>query len=271
MTAEKPLAGKRVVITRAAEQAQELAARLEQHGAEVLLLPTLSFQAAQNSAQLDEAIRGLSRFDWILFTSRNAVRFFCERCRALGLDPPSGYTARPQIAAVGPATAEAARQQGIRVARVASRFLGQGLVEDLRSDLAGAKILLPRSNRAREELPVALRSLGALVTEVVAYETGVPAAPDRKLLDRILVGEVDAVTFTSPSAFEHFLEMAGAEQLRKVAGSLALAAIGPVTAAAIREAGFAVDIEAEESTADGLTAALVAYFTQGKSAGAKAP
>ncbi len=271
MSEGKPLAGKRVVVTRALEQAQEMLAQLGQSGAEVLLLPTLAFRAPQNTAPLDEAIGKCDGFDWILFTSRNAVRFFCARCRALGLEPPSGYTTRPQIAAVGPATAEAARQEGMRVARVAARFLAQGLVEELRSEVAGAKILLPRSDKAGEELPVALRSLGAVVTEVVAYETGAPAAPDRKLLDRILVGDVDVVTFASPSAFDNFLEMAGPDRVRKQAGSFALAAIGPVTAAAIRDAGFPVAIEADEATADGLVAALAAYFTQGKSTGAKAP
>ncbi len=271
MSASQPLLGKRVVVTRAPEQAQELITRLAEAGAEVLLLPTLAFHPPKDPAPLDQAIRDLNQFDWILFTSRNAVRFFCERCRALGLEPPSGYTTRPQIAAVGPATAEAAQQQGIRVARVASRFLGAALAEELRSEVAGAKILLPRSDRAREELPVALRALGAVVTEVVAYQTGAPAAADRRVLDRILVGEVDVVTFTSPTAFEHFLELAGGDRLRRLSSSVVLAAIGPVTAAAIRDAGFPVAIEAEASTAEGLVAALMAYFAGGKSTGAKAP
>jgi uroporphyrinogen III methyltransferase/synthase len=271
MSLFQPLLGKRVVVTRAPEQAQELITRLAEAGAEVLLLPTLAFRPPEDPAPLDQAIRNLNQFDWILFTSRNAVRFFCDRCRALGLDLPSGYTTRPQVAAVGPTTADAAQQRGIRVARVASRFLGVGLAEELRREVAGATILLPRSDRAREELPVALRALGAVVTEVVAYQTGTPAGTDRRLLDRILVGAVDVITFTSPTAFEHFLELSGGDRLRRLSDSVVLAAIGPVTAAAIRDAGFPVAIEAETSTAEGLVAALIAYFSGSWSTGAKAP
>jgi len=266
-----PLAGKRIVVTRAREQAGDLVRRLEEFGAEVLLLPTLTFSDPEDTAALDHAIRSLPTFDWVLFTSQNAVRFFCKRCRTLGWDGHSPGALKPLVAAVGPATAEAARKEGLRVDRVASRYLGRVVAAELSGELAGKKVLLPRSDRARPDLPGALRAAGAEVTDVVAYRTASPESPDPALAERIRRGEVSVVTFTSPSAFHHFLEAMGSEALEKMTARVQFAAIGPITARAIREAGFSVAIEAAESTATGLVTAIVSYFVQHSSSGAAVP
>ena len=260
-----PLAGKRVVVTRAPEQAEELIRQLKELGAEVLLLPAVSFTDPQDFAALDEAIDLLSQFDWLLFTSQNAVRFFAKRCRVRGRMPG----AQPWVAAVGPATAVAAEKEGFRVDFVAARFRGQALAEELGPRLAGKRVLLPQSDRAGGDLPAALGVGGAEVTPVVAYDTVGPGSFDWRVSSAIDRGDVDVVTFMSPSAFHQIAEEVGMEALRQVRGRVALAAIGPVTAAAIRDAGLEAEIEGREATTAALVAAIADYFAQRFASGVK--
>lgn len=261
-TGRGPLEGKRVVVTRAPEQARELVREIDQLGAKVLLLPMVEFREAEDSAQLDEALREIANFDWILFTSQNAVRFFAKRCWALGLDPSKLQSERPQIAAVGPATAKAAREEGFRVYWIASRFRGEALARELREDMAGKRVLLPRSDLAAGKLPEALRKAGATVCEVIGYRTVVPETTDSDALSQIRSGKVDVVTFASPSAFHHFVDLLGADELPGVAQRVRFAAIGRTTAGAIREAGLAVEIMAAEATSASLARAIANYFEQ---------
>ena len=164
-----------MVVTRATEQAHELAHSLTALGAEVLLLPTVSFAAVENSQALDAALRRLAEFDWILFTSQNAVRFFC----AADSWTRSGGGSVAKATTVGggsrPATAAAATEEGFRVDTVPKNHSGEALAQELWSAIGDRKILLPRSDRADDRLPNALREAGARVTEIVAYRT---AAPD---------------------------------------------------------------------------------------------
>jgi len=270
-----PLARKRIVVTRAPEQAEDLAHQLERLGAEVLLLPAVAFAGPEDPGPLDRAIESLGDFDWVLFTSQNAVRFFAQRCRALGLmqgnDGWKSAAARPLLAAVGPATAEAAAKQGLPVEFVASQFRGQALAEELAGRVAGKKVLLPRSDRAGADLPAALRAAGAEVADVVAYQTSLPESLAPDVADAIRRGEVDVVSFFSPSAFHNLVEAIGLETLRNLSGRVALAAIGPVTAGAIRDAGLLVEIEAREATAASLVAAMSEYFAQRLPSGVKSP
>jgi uroporphyrinogen-III synthase len=262
-----PLAGKRVVVTRAAEQSAELTARLQEYGAEVIHLPAIAFAPPDDTAPLDAAIERLASFDWLLFTSQNAVRFFTGRCAELR----SGWkaeVARLRVAAVGPATQEAAQQAGWKVDFVASRFHGVALAEEMGDRLRGQQILLPRSDRASAELPEQLMRIGAAVTEVVAYRTepvvaGQPGAVAEQ------IRSADVVTLASPSAFHALAEAVGLDALHEVSRRVALAAIGPVTAAAIREAGLPVTIAAAEHTAAGLADSIAGHFRrQGVSSGA---
>src|ERR1700680_792160 len=142
MSGARPLEGKRIVVTRAIEQARDLMARLQNMGAIVMLFPAVSFSEPSDTAELDRAIRSLGEFDWILFTSANAVRFFARRCRKLGMDPSQDGLYR--CAAVGPATASAVAAEGFPVDRVAQEFLGMALAHGLSASIAGKKILLPR-------------------------------------------------------------------------------------------------------------------------------
>jgi uroporphyrinogen-III synthase len=267
--AARPLAGVRIVVTRAKEQARHLSQRLSELGAIVLSLPAITFAEPRDCTLLDSAIASLHEFGWILFTSTNAVRFFAARCRASGTDPTelAGAPGPPKVAAVGPATAKAITTAGFAVDYVATEFRGEALARELSAHIHRAKILLPRSDRAADELPKALREAGADVTEVVAYRTIEVTQNDEsaEALNAIRAGRVDIVAFFSPSAF-HSIE---AQIERRDLQHAALAAIGPVTAAAVRAAGFTVAIEAREATTDGFIAALVEHFASKASQGAR--
>jgi uroporphyrinogen-III synthase len=253
------LEGKRIVLTRAVEQARDLMARLENMGATVLLFPAVSFSEPPDTLELDRAIRSLGAFDWILFTSANAVRFFAGRCRKLGVEPSHGVNYR--CAAVGPATASAVAAEGFSVDHVAQEFIGMALARELSDTLAGGKILLPRSERARPDLPSALKAVGADVVEVVAYHTGGVGAVDPGVMRAVREAQVDVISFFSPSAIENMRGELGEELLSRLGASAALAAVGPVTAAALRGAGLPVAIESPLATAESMAAEIAKYFS----------
>jgi uroporphyrinogen-III synthase len=259
MNTTKPLDGKRIVVTRAIEQARGLKERLEKMGAVVLLLPAVSFCEPADTAELDRAIRALESFDWILFTSANAARFFANSCRRLGV--AFDENEKPQCAAVGPATASAAAAEGFKITFVAKEFLGTALARELGKSLAGKRALLPRSERAGRDLPDALRAAGAEVTEVMAYRTGGVGSAEPGVLEAVRDACVDVVSFFSPSAVENLRGELGAEVLSRLGAKAALAAVGPVTAAALRKAGLPVAIEAPEATAESMAAAIQKYFS----------
>jgi uroporphyrinogen-III synthase len=265
---KQPLAGKRVVVTRAPEQAQNFVRQLEQMGAEVILFPTVAFTDPADTGALDSAIRSLEQFDWVLFTSANAVRYFSKRCRALFLDCKTLQSPRPMVAAVGPVTGEAATGEGFRVDYVAEHHSGQGLAGELWGALTDRRILLPRSDRAGAAFPAKLREIASEVVDPVAYCTGIPASSEGKALERIRRGDVDVLAFASPSAVQHFAEAVGAEGLETLDRRARFAAIGPATAAAIREAGLRVDIEPSEARSSALAGAIADYFAS-RPAGAK--
>lgn len=268
MSVARPLEGKRVVVTRSVEQARSLMARLENMGATVLLFPAVSFSEPTDTAELDRAIRSLASFDWILFTSANAVRFFAGRCRKLGVEP--NQEGNYLCAAVGPATASAVAAEGFSVDHVAQEFLGAALAQELSASLGGKKILLPRSERARPDLPDALKAVGAEVTEVVAYHTRGVGVIDPAVMRAIREAEVDVISFFSPSAIENMRADLGEEVLSRLGARAALAAVGPVTAAALRSAGLPVAIEAPLATAESMAGAIANYFSRSTDSKARA-
>lgn len=275
--ASQPLEGKRVVVTRAPEQARELVRELERVGAEALTLPTVSFAAPADWKALDTALGGIGEFDWILLTSQNAVRFLAERCGELRIDLKSLQAPRPLVAAVGPATAKAAAEAGLRVDYTATKHTGEALVAELVAELWEAigerKVLLPRSDRGDERLPNALREAGARVTDVIAYRTAAPKSLDAKILERLRRAEVDAIVFASPSAYHNLCDVIGADELVELSSKVDFAAIGPTTARALRESGARVAMEANESSPAGLVDSIAKFYQRqepdGKFAGAK--
>src|SRR5271168_419879 len=183
------LAGRRIAVTRAPEQAAELARLLAEHGAEVVLCPLVAFERPTDTGPLDAALERLGEFDWLLFTSQNAVRFFEERRRELGIPLHWG---RPKVAAVGPATAKAAREMGYGVGFVARETTGRALAEGLAESVRGSSVFMPRSDHARFDLPELLHARGAGVPDVVAYRTVGPGPEAERALERIGAGKVDA-------------------------------------------------------------------------------
>ncbi len=268
----KPLAGKRIVVTRAPEQAGDFICALEDRGAEVLLLPAVTFEDPSDTAPLDQAIAAFEKFDWVIFTSQNSVHFFLKRSQVLGRKPdqaPSGR--RPLIAAVGPMTATVAREQGFCVDFIAAESNSYGLAEELGPHIGGRKVLLPRSDRAAADLPEALRGAGAAVTDVVAYQTCAPEMAGGDVIGAIRRGDVDVVTFFSPSAVRHLADEVGWVDLRNATDRVVLATIGPTTARALNEMRLPVQIEAREASADSLVVAICEYYLQRNASGAKAP
>jgi uroporphyrinogen-III synthase len=253
----KPLEGKRIVVTRAPDQAGELIRTLEHMGAEIVALPAVAFESPEDSKALDRALAQLRTFDWVLFTSQNAVRFVALRLEQAGIPPVVR-----QVAAVGPATEEAAKLQGFHVNYVATNHTAHSLAKELRDAFTGRRVFLPQSDRAGDHLASALREGGAQVTDVVAYRTVAPEAPDQSALDRIRAAEIDVTIFASPSAFHNLDSFLGPGELAKLAERVQFAAIGPTTAKAMRESGVRVHIEAEEASATGLADAIAKYYLE---------
>lgn len=260
MTTERaapPLAGRRILVTRRPEQSGSLATRLAELGASVVEIATIAIVPPEDFGPLDRALRELHRYDWLVFTSANAVRSVRARLDALGLDPTPVGRGTP-VAAVGPSTTEAFREHfpggevGVQPER---EFRAEGLAEAFAArGVRGRRFLLPVSDRARGTLAADLTAAGAEVSTVVSYRTVTPAGMRERLTAELEAG-LDLATFASPSAVEGFTEAA-----RDLAGGLAAAVIGPVTERAAHAAGMKVVVIASPSTADGLVAAIVRHF-----------
>jgi len=264
----KPLAGKRILVTRAREQAKEFVEHIEALGGEVLSLPTIAFTEPVDSVPLRSAIRNLDKYDWLIFTSRNSVDFFCKGFAGLESERANRHTSHPKVAVVGPATYDQACAVGFFPEYQARESRGEALANELGPRIAGKRVLLPRSDRANGDLPAALRAAGAEVDDVVAYRTIAPESFDEALLEEVLCGKVDIVTLFSPSAYRHLADQIGMDALCVHRNEFVIAAIGPVTAAAIRKDGLEVQIEAQEQTAVSLAHAITDYFAHKAQAGA---
>jgi uroporphyrinogen-III synthase len=228
-----PLAGKIVVVTRAAAQSSELCEELSARGAKARLLPLISFAPPENCDAMDEALNSIEEFDWVLFTSANAVQAVERRGEQLGRNL-NKLAKLPFAAAVGPVTSGAAEAAGFSVEYVATDHSGTGLARELGEELRGRKIFLPRSDRANPDLRAALRKCGALVTEVIAYRNLPPITTDREKVQESLKDGVDGILFYSPSAVQNFLELLGQDRLNSLQGRVLMVAIGPTTANAPR-------------------------------------
>jgi len=255
----KSLAGKRIVITRSAAPSEALARELSTRGAIPVVIPLISFANPENFEPLDAALVEIERFDWMILTSAQAVRAVAKRGEELTRRLVRSES-KPRIACVGPVTAETARQAGFRVEYVAETHSGAGLADELGNRLQGSKIFLPRSDRANPDLPSALSRYGGEVTEVIAYRTLRTRAVDERHLRQIAEGGTDAVLFFSPSAVQHFGELLGSEQFRALQHKLAITAVGPVTANALRKAGVRRPVISADTTAASVVEALEEHF-----------
>ncbi len=247
-----PLSGRRIVVTRAREQAPELSARLRALGAEVIELPAIEFLPPADPGPLEAALARLASYDWLIFTSANGVRFFLER---RGAGPGGMGPLRARICAIGPATRRALEAAGLKVDLMPREYVAESLLEAFAPyELAGARILLPRAAAARDLVPAELRRRGAVVDVVEVYRTAAPEDLARRA--REIFGaerKPDWVTFTSSSTVAHLLAAVGAQALAGVR----VASIGPITTAAARAGGLEVAAEAERYTTEGLVEAIL--------------
>jgi uroporphyrinogen III methyltransferase/synthase len=268
-TPGRPLLGRRILVTRPRSLARRLADRLEAYGAEVIALPTIRIEPPDTWATLDDAIRGLAGFRWVVFTSVNGVAAFLERLRVAGLDARS--LAGRHVAAIGPETAEALRKGGIEPNRVPDEYRAEGLLEALEEELShGDALLLVRAAEARELLPRELLARGIRVTVAPAYRTVLVkegAARARELLE---AHGVDAVTFTSSSTVRGLVALLGPAEARRLLEGVVVAAIGPITAETAAEHGLRVSVVPHEYTIPALADAIAGYFGTSRPAALRA-
>ena len=258
----RPLAGWRVLVTRTRRQASTLAEALTAEGAEPLLLPAIEIERRADPAAVLAAIDALSarEYAWVAFTSPNAVDAWLDLVREAGED--ARLFAGTGIAAVGAATARALEARGLAADLVPSRGSGEGLADALlERGVDGARVLVPRAERADPALIDRLRAAGATVDEVTLYLAALPAAPPPEVLTAVRAGEIDAVTFTSRSTVRNLATLLDAD-LAALRGAV-VACIGPQTAEAATEAGLPPQVVAEEPSVDALVAALRRYAAEG--------
>ena len=249
----RPLAGQRIVVTRARTQASSLSVRLRELGAEVIEMPAIRIEAL-DPAPLYGALANLVAYHWLIFTSQNAVELVWRAMRTRGLDARSlGHV---RIAAIGRATADALLARGIGADVVPERFVAEALVEALerRDDVSGQRVLLARAAEARDVLPAGLRALGAHVDVIPIYRTVLDGDRAAQVAERLRAGEIDLVTLSSSSTARFFVDAVGADAAR----AAPTASIGPVTSAAARALGLRVVVESELSTIPALVEAIVA-------------
>jgi uroporphyrinogen III methyltransferase / synthase len=258
----RPLFGKRVVVTRTREQASELVESLSELGAECLEFPTIRIVPPADWSDVDRAIGQMDRFNWVLFTSPNGVRFFFSRLEHLKLDLRLLHGVK--IGVIGPATAGALAEFHLRFDLMPERYQAEYFLETLSPiPLEGRKILIPRAEEARGTLPEGLRQMGAEVTVVSVYQT-LPALEGKaQLEEKLSREEVDCLSFTSSSTVIHFLSLFPRQIILEILKKVAVACIGPITAKTAQDNGLKVSIVAGEYTIPGLVKAIKEYYAQG--------
>lgn len=261
---KRPLFGKRILVTRTREQASELVARLEDLGADCVEGATIAIEPPDSWDLLDNALKKIDSYHWLLFTSINAIKYFFKRLHEKGMDARSLHG--PSIGVVGKATAEYLLQFGIKADLLPEEFTGEGLAKSLvTKGMSGKAVLIPRAMKAREVLPDTLKKAGADVTVAPVYQNKRPAGHEAELHSMFENREIDMVTFTSSSTvtnFIHMLNEGSKEKLKSLLEGVAVAAIGPITADTARENGLAVNVQPEEYTIPALVEAVKSFYLQ---------
>jgi len=246
-----PLFGRRIAITRARSQSADLAARLTELGAEVCAVPVIELRPPEDRSALNAAIARLSEYDWIVFTSTNAVEYFMSALRDSALDVRA---IRGRLCAIGTATREALEAASLKVDLMPYDAVAEGVVQAFANqELNGRRVLLPRAVEARELIPETLRSRGAVVDVVDAYRNVIPGNAKESVHEVWRTRKPEWITFTSGSTVKNFLSVAPAGSLDGVR----IASIGPATSKTIRASGLEVHAEANPSNMDGLVQAIL--------------
>lgn len=250
-----PLAGRTILVTRARGQAGTLSEALIERGATVVEAPVIAFEEPADWGPADGAARRLDTYDFVIFTSVNAVERFTQR--AAGLGHPILPSERTRLVAIGPATAQALALRGFHGSRIASVFRAEGVIDTLATEgLSGRRVLIPRAEAAREILPDQLRARGALVEVVSVYRTvAVPLTAE--VLRLIESRAVDLIVFTSPSTVRNMLAAIGDPH---ELGGAQVAVIGPVTEIAARDAGLSPSIVSPRAGMEELARAIATHY-----------
>ena len=252
----KPLFGQKIMVTRARTQASRLVEEINELGGEAIEFPSIVIQKEANLNSLYNAFEHLDSYNWIIFTSVNAVDIFFAELREQELDIRSLH--RSNICAIGPATRKSLEERGLKVEFIPEEYRAEGILQELESRVKkGEWVLLPRARGARAVLPDTLRQWGVHVNEVILYEAVPVGKVSKARINDILEGRVDYLTFTSSSTVSNFVKMVGRDNVLRVDKKVKVACIGPVTAETAHAHGFSVDIVAREYTIDGLLQALI--------------
>ncbi len=260
---KRPLLGKRIVVTRARQQASDLVRQLSDLGAECLEFPTIKVVPADDVTPLDDAVQNLSAYDWIIFTSVNGVKFFFDHL--FGTDKDVRALSHLHTAAIGPATAEKLLEYGLKSDIIPQTYRAEAVVNAFRKiRLTGKRILLPRAGEARPVLPVELRKMGAEVDDVTAYLTEKVRGNAEQLIDRLKERTIDLITFTSSSTVRNFKDLLPPDSFKQLTKGITIASIGPITTETAMASGFGVPITAKSYTIPGLCDAIVEYYNNKK-------
>lgn len=254
----KPLFGKRIIVTRAKEQAPEFIDLLSSYGAEAVSFPTLEIAPPPSWVEADAAIERIEHYNWIIFTSVNGVQSFRKRLATLRKD--LRVLKGISLCAIGPRTAAEVEAWSLQVDLVPSEFKAEGVLQALEGrGIAGKRFLIPRALEAREILPEEIQKKGGKVDVVPVYQSVRPT-PDPAMLETILRAKgVDLITFASSSTLRNFMEILGPQRQSWLTG-IAIACIGPITAETAREFGLKVDVIPGEYTLPALAESIVDYF-----------
>ncbi len=255
----RPLFGKRILVTRAKEQAGELTQLLRAYGADPVECPTIQIVPPESWDELDGAVARLSRYHWLLFTSVNGIRPFMERLRQHNLD--SRALASLRIACIGPRTAQELARYGLRADLLPAEFQAEGLLEAMKaSGVAGKQVLIPRAAVAREILPEQLRTLGAEVSVVTAYRTICPPADRAQLKELLRQGAIHLITFASSSTVRNFAQLFDSQhEMKTLTAGTVIACIGPITAQTAADVGMPATITAAQNTIPALVEAILRH------------
>ncbi len=261
MTNDHPLAGKRILITRAHHQAAEMQRALEALGAAVISIPTIEIRPPQSFQPLDKALKKIPAYDWLILTSVNGVNALNKRLDKVEMHP--GMLKHLKIAAIGPATRDAIEGLRLKVTVMPEEYVAESVVSALKDKVNGQRVLLIRAKVARDVIPQELRKAGAEVDVAEAYETVVPTNSAEKLR-AVLADETqrpNIITFTSSSTASNFVTLLGPGVSPKDAlQGITLASIGPVTTMTLSGNGLHAHIQSADHTIHGLIAAIVQHF-----------
>lgn len=255
---KKPLFGKKILITRAKDQAEEFANKIYELGGEPLFFPTIKIVDADSYEKFDSTIDKLDKdrkaYDWIIFTSSNAAKKFFRRIFSLGKD--IRIIGSLKVAVVGKSTKKVLEQFGIKADFVPDKFVAESIVEGLKKIVkTEEKILFPKAKVTRDVIPDELRKIGVAVDELVVYKTVAENNPPREILDELKDGGIDYITFTSSSTAKNFAKLVG-DTSSNIISRAKICSIGPITSKTLNELGYKVEIEAKEYTTNGLLAAI---------------